>query len=297
MKVVFDYFKYFKNPISALFLKFGLINTCEVKLRTKNDSFVINNVLILDRLIDKLPFVPDSIYVEFKNYINDLIEDKEIIKINNINFFNVYNSNFLEKNKNIFGICYDEYFSDDDWNMVNLDGRNVIDIGGNVADTALIFAADGANVIAFEPVKHLYDLALRNISINPNYASQIQFINKSIGGKRGKLDINLISSEDYVNKEENYYIDVLTVSDILSIYNFTPDILKMDCEGCEFEIIEHEDLSMFNDIILEHHSFMVKKDAADIIERLENQGFNIEIYEFKASRRSFKEIGFIHAFK
>ena len=30
------------------------------------------------------------------------------------------------------------------------------------------------------------------------------------------------------------------------------NVLKMDCEWCEFEIILKEDLNMFHDIIFEH---------------------------------------------
>ena len=295
--VVRDYFKYFKNPISALMFKFNLKNSCEVKLKNHPDTFKIEKVEILDRLINKLPVVIDSRYDEFKQYIDDLISDKEILVINNLKYVNVYSNNFQKEHHLWYNVCYDEYFSDDEWNMVDFRGRDVIDIGGNAADTALVFASDGANVIAFEPVKHLYDLALMNISINEEYKNQIRFINNGVGGKRGKLELTAQSLKDYADVTENYEVEVITVSDILDKYQIKPDILKIDCEGCEFEIIKNEDLSMFKDIVLEHHAFMVEKDSKLIIDELKRQGFNVNTYECRASRRKFEEMGFIHAYK
>ena len=71
----------------------------------------------------------------------------------------------------------------------------------------------------------------------------------------------------------------------------------MDCEGCEFEIILNEDLTMFNEIVFEHHSKMVGKDYKPLIEKLEKEGFKINTYEVAASKQSFDDIGIIHAYK
>jgi len=131
--------------------------------------------------------------------------------------------------------------------MIRFENRHVSDIGGNVADTALYFAKEGATVIGFEPIKHLYNVGLENISLNPDLENRITFINYAVGGKKGKLNINTESTSEYVN-DESYEIEVISVSDVLNNYEFPADVLKMDCEGCEFEIIEKEDLSMFNDV-------------------------------------------------
>ena len=74
-----------------------------------------------------------------------------------------------------------------------------------------------------------------------------------------------------------------------------PDVLKMDCEGCEFEIILNEDLSMFNDIIFEHHAVLVGKDCNILIEKLEKENFKINI--FTSVTDDFDEVGMIHAYK
>lgn len=163
--------------------------------------------------------------------------------------------------------------------------------------TRLYISLGGGYVIAFEPVKHLYDLALENISLNPTLKDKIRFYNKAVGGKRGKLNTNSDSIRDYATDSEDYYVDVITIEDILEEYDFQPDILKMDCEGCEFEIIANADLSMFNDIIFEHHSFITGKNYKDLVVILEKQGFEVNTLESNVSRKTFNEIGFIHAHK
>ena len=71
----------------------------------------------------------------------------------------------------------------------------------------------------------------------------------------------------------------------------------MDCEGCEFEIILNEDLSMFNDIIFEHHSEIVGKDHILLIEKLEKENFKINRRVTHSVGKKFDKIGIIHAYK
>lgn len=290
------YFKYLENPIECLKFKFGKTNTCNVKIKNEKTVLKINYVPILDKLMHYLPLTPKSKYPELIRYFTELSNDEKIVTINTIKYINTLNSEFIKKHPYNYNACNDEYFSDDEWDMIDFKNRHVIDIGGNVADSALDFANNGAEVIAFEPVKHLYEIGLENISLNPELSENITFINKAVGAKSGKIDITADSLKSYISTNENYEIDVITIEDILKDYKIKPDILKMDCEGCEFEIIAKYDLSMFNDVIFEHHSKIVGKDYNQLIEILKNQGFEINTYPCNSSQRPFNEIGIIHAF-
>jgi len=292
-----DYFKYLKNPISALLFKFGFKKECKIKVRNSDSEINLKTENALNKLMYLLTTTKNDNYKDLFKYIKELDENKEIVTIDNIHYVNIFNTKFKNKNPINYNICIEEFFSDDSWDMLNLDNRNLIDIGANVADTALYFAKNGANVIAFEPVKHLYELGLENISLNYDLKDKIQFINKAVGGKKGTLSIANGSAKSYINDNDTYKIEVITIPDILNDYNFPADILKMDCEGCEFEIIQNEDLTMFTDIIFEHHSKITGKDFRPLIEKLEKDGFKIATYSVAASKLKFEDIGIIHDYK
>ena len=291
-----EYFKYLNNPISTLLFKFGFKKESEIKVKNTNKVIKLNSTQILDRLMNLLPVVAEDKFENFINYIGDLSEDKEIIYIDNIKYYNVFNNNFKKKHSKMYNLCNEEFFTDDQWTMIDFKNRNVIDIGANVADTALYFAKEGAKVIGFEPVKHLYELGHENILLNPNLKANIRLINKAVGGKRGTLNISNQSTIEYIDGDD-YDIDVITVTDILNNYDFPADVLKMDCEGCEFEIILNEDLSRFNDIIFEHHSIFVDENHEILVSTLKKQGFKINLYPNNSIKRKFEDIGIIHAFK
>lgn len=292
-----EYFQYLNNPIEALLFKFGIKKECEIKIKNTDYSINLNKITALNRLMNMLPRTKKEKYPEFFNYINDINDNKKITVIDDIKYINIYNENFIKTHPYEYNICNEEFFSDDQWDMLDIKNREIIDIGANNADTALYFSKNGSNVIAFEPVKHIYELGLENIKLNPKLKDNIQFINKAVGSKRGMLDINMGSMKNYADKNYSYEIEVITIQDILKEYNFPCDVLKMDCEGCEFEIITNHDLSMFNDIIFEHHSSIVKKDYKPLISKLEEQNFKIDKYPCNASNKSFEEIGIIHAYK
>lgn len=292
-----DYFRYLKNPISALLFKFGFKKECEIKVKNTEDTLNLKTELALNRLMMILTTAKYDKYPHLFEYVKKLDDNAETIKIDDITYINIHNTEFKKKNPIEYNICIEEFFSDDSWDMLDLNNRYIIDIGANVADTALYFAKNGANVIAFEPVKHLYELGLENINLNSELKNNIQFINKAVGGKRGTLRINNISATSYINDNDTYQTEVITIRDVLNNYNFPADLLKMDCEGCEFEIIINEDLTMFTDIIFEHHSKIVGKDYNPLIEKLKNDGFEINTYSVNVTKLKFEDIGIIHAFK
>ena len=300
LKFLFDYFKYLKNPFTALAFKFGLKKNCDVKIKNYDDELTITSIDLLNRFMRVLPMVKKDRYANFIKYFKNIEDDDEFVIINNIKYYNINNAHFKKEhtyNYHDGNVILEEYFYANDWNPINFQDRFVIDIGANVADRTLYFAKCGAkSVIGFEPVKHVYELGLENISANPSLKDNITLINKAVGGKKGKLVIdNLDSAKNFATQSDSYEIDVITLTDVLSDYNFTPDVLKMDCEGCEFEIILNEDLSMFNDIIFEHHSYIVGKDYHLLIDKLKKENFKINV--FTSDYDNFDDVGIIHAYK
>lgn len=295
---VIDYFRFLKNPISALLFKFNFKSSYDVKVKGFLETFRITNVSALNRLMVRLPVFDFEKTSDFINYLKMIDNDCHYVEVNNVKYVNIYNSDFIKNNDINYTSHVDEYYSGDDWDNVNVLNRHVIDIGANVADSTLQFARNGAKVIAFEPVKHLYKLGVKNIELNDDLKDNIVFVNKAVGCKRGTLSIDLNSVQNYINDGDSYQIDVITIDDILNDYNFPADVLKMDCEGCEFEVILNKDLTMFNDIIFEHHAEMVGKDCKLLIEKLEKDGFKVNTFlPGSYAGGSFEKLGIIHAFR
>jgi FkbM family methyltransferase len=165
------------------------------------------------------------------------------------------------------------------------DGNNesVIDIGANRADSSLYFASKNYKVFGFEPIEQVFNDGLKNIDLNKHLKSKIELINKAISCKNGKTkiffsgDINSSSGEasKYLDAENFQSVETITIDSILNDYNIEPYMLKMDCEGCEYDILLCSDLSMFKIILLEYHGYLVGENPEILFEELENQGFKM----------------------
>lgn len=189
------------------------------------------------------------------------------------------------------------------------------DVGMNVGITSLFFASkpNVKEVHAFEPFKQTFESAFINYNLNKIISSKIHANNfglssedkslvvdylfdlKGSVGIEGIPERTLTENENLISKEK---IVVKKASEIFSnlVENNEPDqlthVLKLDCEGSEYEILADLDrsklISKFSVIILEWHN----KGPRDIQEILLLNGFNLLSFDFLN-----KDIGMIYAFK
>jgi len=154
-----------------------------------------------------------------------------------------------------------DVFDSIDYEPLNVINRIVIDVGAFVGDSAIYFALRGAKkVIAIEPHPGAYAEMLDNIKLN-NLENVIVPVNAGLASKPGKICIENSEIDKAVG---TYYkpnngckdgIPVVTLNEIISKFDINPSnaVLKMDCEGCEFDVIlnDYKHVRLFRELIFE----------------------------------------------
>jgi len=165
-------------------------------------------------------------------------------------------------------------------------GRDVVDIGGSIGDTAIFYKINGArNVISLEPLSLPYNLA--KIHIRLNGITGVNFIRGALLAEKQNVNVPRcyplygsagfsIQSKSFNDKEE---VPTYTLSEIMPE---DPYILKMDCEGCEYDIIlkDYDTVRKFNVIVLETHECITHISHKVLLDKL-NADYNCNIYEIE----------------
>ena len=209
-----------------------------------------------------------------KTYLNQF--NKKIITITNLEDGKKFN--FL--NKEIFTIFESFFYGEYDYVPYSDEEKTLIDIGANIGDTALYFANKGYIVYAFEPLPDICDIAEQNINLNQDYKDKIKLINKAVSCKKGTIIINYDETNsaiagEFNKKGQEIEVESLTIEDIIETYKIKPYFLKIDCEGCEVNIIKNSNLRIFSEIIMEYHTNFTGVKEEILIEVLESQGFSL----------------------
>ncbi|MEX0656427.1 MAG: FkbM family methyltransferase [Nitrosopumilaceae archaeon] len=168
-------------------------------------------------------------------------------------------------------------FFEEQYRWLPVEEKEVIDIGTNIADSAIYFALRGAKkVIAIEPAPKNFQSAKKNIELN-GLSNKIQLLMVGCSDKVGSVSIDTeksgVSYSLENDEKQEIAIPLTTLNDILKMIKTFPCILKMDCEGCEYDSIlasSKETLRNFSHIQLEYH-FGYK----NLKTKLEDSGFDV----------------------
>jgi len=159
----------------------------------------------------------------------------------------------------------------------NLDiGREsvLIDIGMNRAAVSLRFATNEniKSVYGFEPFRPTFELAKRNLELNPQLSRKIHASNVGLGRKDATLELpyqstrtgGMSTTHDVCKGEINARKETVVIRDaakevapILEENKNKYIIVKCDCEGAEFEIFDRLDeqglVRRIDVVIMEYH--------------------------------------------
>ncbi|WP_052307195.1 FkbM family methyltransferase [Thermogladius calderae] len=187
---------------------------------------------------------------------NEFLINGQKIRINRLgNCFDLFIAKFKRELPSI-----KEIFITRVYEKLNVAGRVVVDVGAFVGDSAIYFAVRGAEkVIAIEPHPGAYQEMLENIRLN-NMEDKIIPINAGLASRTGWIKISRVdvdSTATTLYKIDNFgNVMTVTLGEIINKYSIPNNaVLKMDCEGCEYDVIlnDYEHVKLFGEVILEYH--------------------------------------------
>jgi FkbM family methyltransferase len=117
----------------------------------------------------------------------------------------------------------------------------VMDVGANMGDFTMMAAAmcPGARVYAIEPMAEYITALERNRSLNR--LTNVEIIKVALGGHEGEIDLSIagaMSSSQFNGDAATERVRLTTLPQLMFDQGIESiDLLKMDCEGSEWEIL------------------------------------------------------------
>ncbi|HPA22896.1 MAG TPA: FkbM family methyltransferase [Ferruginibacter sp.] len=192
---------------------------------------------------------------------------------------------FLRNNGTDAGI-FGQVFIDGQYEIpISFKPKTIIDAGANIGLAALYFADKFpiSKIVALEPDKDNFDVAIKNTENNPN----ITVLQKGVWDKDTYLEIidTTVSKDAFMVKESNQKsansIEAITIDTIMQQQGWTGiDILKVDIEGSEKELFSanyQKWLPVTKVIFVEVHDGMKKGSSKAVFNATSKYNFSFSM--------------------
>ncbi|ADL19061.1 predicted SAM-dependent methyltransferase [Acidilobus saccharovorans 345-15] len=190
-----------------------------------------------------------------------------------------------------------------DYVMLNVEGRSVLDVGAFVGDSAIYFALRGARrVVAVEPSPWAFQAAKKNVEVN-GLSDRVTLLNCAVGRDEGKAlrlaesETNTVFSAERADGSGSYEVPTCTIDSLIEKYG-PFEVLKVDCEGCEYGSIPYSKrLGELREVLIEYHD-----GYEPLAKKLGEEGFEV-MYSghYSGGRLAHKpfdpKLGYIYAVK
>jgi FkbM family methyltransferase len=178
-------------------------------------------------------------------------------------------------------------------------GEHVIDIGANIGVFALWATRKGASVTCYEPGPETFDCLVKNTAKRPVDAVHAAVVGQSHSEPVARLYLHdkqstrhtLLGHEIGSGEALTSYVDVPAIS-IREVLSDACDLLKVDCEGGEFEIfgtVDGDVLRRARRIVMEFHR--TAGDPETLLRILADCGFRARILEGASPSAAFGVVG------
>ena len=173
-------------------------------------------------------------------------------------------------------------------------GDTVVDVGAHVGFYSVLAAArcgGGGEVLAFEPEPSNFQMLQLNARLNR--ALPIRTFNRALSScsAQRQLSVSRTNTGGHTllkRSSDNILVSCLTLGDVLRFARLnTIDVLKLDCEGAEFQIVDStamEDLRRIEVITMEVHEaeYTRRGDVDALFSKLSESGFSLEVLRRRA---------------
>ena len=170
------------------------------------------------------------------------------------------------------------------------DGWTVVDIGAGSGDFAICVArrSPRSRVFAFEPLPESYALLEENLRLNG--LSNVKAFPVAIGGKAGELLLYTKTGLEGQHRTVHTEAETAETGGALRVPSITLDsafaqagievcdLLKIDCEGGEYEILfgaSDAALARVRHIAMEFHDGIAAHSHEELVPYLESRGFRV----------------------
>ena len=211
----------------------------------------MENIFVKLSIVMKLIFRITNWTCPIFKYFN-LKDDECVAKFRN-------GTKCIIRNKSDSAVFLENFFLDSYTQEKGFDIKEndlVIDVGGHVGYFTIYAAKKAKNgkIITFEPSKESFNVLKNNLKINN--IQNVIIENVGVGAKSGTAILNVdvdhgIGNSTFFSSKnsEKEDIRITTIPEIVKKYKIESiDLLKLDCEGAEFEIILNLPSTILNTI-------------------------------------------------
>ena len=176
----------------------------------------------------------------------------------------------------------------------------IIDIGAHIGLFSLLvsqFCKTG-KIFSFEPINDNFNLLVSNLKLNQT--ENIHPFNLAVSKNTSSVNLFLNSDQSahsiFSSDSESVTIQSISLQRILDENKISScKLLKLDCEGAEYEIIDSLPIEYFNkieNIVIEYHLADSKPELGkNLITKIQDAGFKIK------TREHHNDMGFLIATK
>jgi FkbM family methyltransferase len=200
------------------------------------------------------------------------------------------------------------------YNLVRPRPFLVMDVGMNVGFTSLFYARRGvAHIVGYEPMRPTLKKAHDNFMLNAEHSALIETCAYGLGGLDSSFEVNYSpswKSSVGVGGLPDAYLGADDVTkEILSVHEASAEVdrlrlkypaldlvMKIDCEGSEYDIIERlaftDRIQQVSFMMIEWHRRRISAGPETILKHLEQAGMTCLLHDPHGD-----DIGMIYAFK